>query len=675
MIKFKRSISFFVIISCISVAYFNSLNCDWHLDDLPNITANKPLHLSDLSYLSLNKAMYASPEGSGENFYRPVPMLTLAINWYFGQDDVFGYHLVNIFIHILTALFLYFFLMNLALAANAPIFFQKNRSFIALLATLLWALNPIQTQAVTYIIQRMASLAAMFYLLAMLLFVLGRLASSYKYRGTYFLGCFLCFFLAIASKENAITLPLALLLIEVVFFTQFKSGKERKIFFILVFSMAAFCLLAGSYLFLKGDFFSILSGYEDRSFTLRERLLAEPRIVVLYLSQLLYPIPNRLSLTHDIIVSESFISPWTTIPSLTILVILIGIGFTTIYKNKLLSFSILFFFLNHIIESSVVPLELIFEHRNYLPSLFVFLPIAGFIKYGLDYYQQRRTILFRLLQFFTVFLVIMLISGTAIRNMVWLTEESLWSDSLTKAPKSARAAHNLARCYRDKGNFEEAKVLFERALFLSPQSAEPIYTKVSALNGLSTIYILTGSLQKGLSLLQEALEIDESFEASRKNIIITYLKIEEFTKAEDIAVKLIDDYPQNAEYHYLAGISMFRQGKFSESLELLQEAFRLNPSEFHIVMGLATILKNLNYYDKAKSLYSLSYKIDKNQLLPLIALLEIAVIHNEKPEINKILSEISREFSKEDIDMVFRQNAQKNLLYNVFSENIVRNLL
>ena len=152
-----------LLFSLALLIYCGTLHNGWHLDDAGNILHNKPLHITNLQPATLSKTFYAHPESTGK-LYRPVANFTFALNWFFGQSRPVGYHLVDIFIHSLTAIMLYLSCVQLL---NTPALRKKNRSQshknnIALLAAALWLAAPIHTSAVTYIVQRMAQLAALF---------------------------------------------------------------------------------------------------------------------------------------------------------------------------------------------------------------------------------------------------------------------------------------------------------------------------------------------------------------------------------------------------------------------------------------------------------------------------------------------------------------------------------
>ncbi|MBT8366563.1 MAG: hypothetical protein KJP23_17875, partial [Deltaproteobacteria bacterium] len=234
VLKFMRlSAAITFLLFLIIVIYSNTFNAAWQFDDKPNIINNDYLHLKDLKPESLIQTLYTNPTNPsvpGAKLYRPVSFLTFAINWYFGQDNVIGYHIANLLIHFLASVFLYLTILNLLQAPNLCRQFERNKYLIAFISAALWSLNPIQTQAVTYIVQRMASLAAMFYILSMLLYIKCRMSRSSIHRILLLLGCALSFLMALGSKENAAALPIALLLIEVTLFQDLNWRQKKTLF-------------------------------------------------------------------------------------------------------------------------------------------------------------------------------------------------------------------------------------------------------------------------------------------------------------------------------------------------------------------------------------------------------------------------------------------------------------
>ena len=270
------------------------------------------------------------------------------------------------------------------------------------------------------------------------------MSRSSPHRVFFLLGCVLSFLLAIGSKENAAMLPASLLLIEFTCFQKFNWRFSKTIYLWGSVAGGGIILILAVWFFSPDITFSWLNGYRNRPFTLTERILTEPRIVLFYLSLIFFPLPTRLSIEHDVILSTSLFQPWTTLPAILLTLLLIGLGISQIRKRPIIALAILFFFLNHIIESTVIPLELIFEHRNYLPSMFLFLPIAAGFQWLYDYCAAKKQPLAGVLTGLLVLLIVCLGVGTYVRNLVWATEISLWRDAMKKAPQSARPLTNLA---------------------------------------------------------------------------------------------------------------------------------------------------------------------------------------------------------------------------------------
>jgi len=300
--------------------YSNSLDCSWHLDDIPNITDNHRIHLSGLRWEGIKAALY-SDQRNPTILYRPVAALSFALNYYFGGLDVRGYHLANITVHVVASVFLFLFMYSAMHLPSLEKRYGSRGYFIALLSTFLWAIHPIQTQAVTYIVQRMASLAGMFYIMAMYFYLRARTAPARKQRILFGVMCACAFILALGSKENAALLPISLLLFEILFF---QGIRGRALFGNLktIFLLAGITIVAGGgyFLYREGSLLSFLSGYQDRPFTLYQRLLTEPRVLLFYVSQLLYPSPERLSVAHSIQVSTSPFHPVTTLPAIIFII-------------------------------------------------------------------------------------------------------------------------------------------------------------------------------------------------------------------------------------------------------------------------------------------------------------------------------------------------------------------
>jgi tetratricopeptide (TPR) repeat protein len=423
--------------------------------------------------------------------------------------------------------------------------FPGNEYFIALLSATLWAVNPIQTQAVTYVVQRMASMAAMFYILGIYFYVKGRLHESRPFQIVFYLTCLLSFVCALASKENSATLPVAIILLEITFFQDLSQSRTRKRVFWTTMGTGLGIVLFGSLFYLHGDPLSFLKSYNERFFSPLQRLMTEPRILIFYLTLIFYPAPTRLSIEHDVAVSTSLIHPWSTIPSIIIIFFLIGLGFSQMRKRPVLSFAILFFFLNHLIESTVIGLELTFEHRNYLPSLFLFLPISVAFQKLLDHYRQRKSAMHVVLVSFLILIIVGLGTGTYIRNLTWATEKSLWEDAMRKAPKMFRPYLNLAWGYYQRtGQYDKALTLYAKAASLKMHKNRG---NSLALNNMASIYYLKGDLNKAAELWTEVVLLSPHHGFYQYRLAKVLEELGQLEKAIEPLDKFISRRPQHID--------------------------------------------------------------------------------------------------------------------------------
>ncbi|MGZ3569520.1 MAG: tetratricopeptide repeat protein, partial [Thermodesulfobacteriota bacterium] len=360
--SFRHLFAIGLIAGVAFLAYSNTFHVPFHFDDYSNITDNPNVQIKVFSWEQVERLI----KNTYKESIRVFSYFTLAINYYFGGFNVFGYHLVNFFVHIASGILLYWLLLltfNLSSLREryGPISYQ-----VALFSSLIFISHPIQTQSVTYIVQRMASMAGMFYLLALVLYVKGRLSTGGP-RVLYFAGTAFSYLLGVFSKENVAILPLFLALYEFYFFQTFDlSQKGKKILIGLVVGLV---ILGAFGLILWGERYLhvIREGYQYRTFTMSERVLTQFRIVLYYLTLLIYPHPSRLNLDYDFPISRTIFDPLTTFVSILIVAGLIGYSIWTAKKRPVLSFCILWYFGNLVIESSILPLEMVYEHRLYLP--------------------------------------------------------------------------------------------------------------------------------------------------------------------------------------------------------------------------------------------------------------------------------------------------------------------
>jgi protein O-mannosyl-transferase len=377
----SAAVCFFVLVCMLTAAvYLPGLAGDYVFDDLPNLLNNKRLQINTLDIESLEGAAFSSGAGT---LRRPVSMASLALNRYFFGVDPYSYKAVNLAIHLLTGFGLFLFSRLLLTAyrlSHKPDLPDAAVAWLPVVVSGLWLVHPLNLTSVLYIVQRMTSMATLFMVCGLCLYVVGRLRMLDNRRGLPLILTGLLVFggLAIFSKENGALLPLYMLVVEMTLF-RFKdsNGQTDKtviIFFLATVAVPA-CLLL---LYLAMHTAAILAGYNGRDFTLTERLLTESRVLVFYLKMILMPSISELGLYHDdIAISHGLLDPPTTLYSLITLAGLLFGAVHLLKKRPLVSLGILWFFAGHVLESTIFPLEIAHEHRNYLADYGILLAVTA----------------------------------------------------------------------------------------------------------------------------------------------------------------------------------------------------------------------------------------------------------------------------------------------------------
>ena len=584
------------------LAYSNSFTAGWQLDDPPNILNNHKVHITEFTSKQFWDAMTAQPGYPyAVDLHRPVARLSLGMNWFFGQDDITGYHVVNFSIHLFNSFFLFFLIQQLFKTPRLQNLYSPGQvSFIAITATLLWALNPIQTQAVTYIVQRMTSLAALFSILSLLFYIKMRLCQPGVKRALFCTVTILSYLLAFFSKQNAIMIILAVPFLEFFFFNITVSRKNLKSAIILFLGASIFCI--GIAFLTKPDLLNLIFDlYNKRPFTMLERVLTEQRILVFYLSQIFFPHPGRLSVQHDIILSTSLFSPVSTVFAILLNIGLVTLALLTYKRQPLLSFAIIFFYINHLVESTFIPLELLFEHRNYLPSIFLFVPVAQFIVYLTRNAPHSRGLLLTLSVILTLTFTT-LAYATFSRNQDWQTIITLWTDAAEKAPNSARPISSLS--YELGWGEDQSLAALHKSLELHKESLKmdmnrtDLHSKI--LGNMALLYFKLNKYEEGIRTYQKALSYNERDNRLRYNYTRHLIWLGELDEAEQqIKIILESGFNHPDIWNLFAFIDIWKEQP-TRALSSLLRAIRKSPERYDINLHLGKCLSQLEHHERAR---------------------------------------------------------------------------
>ena len=444
--------AFITLLITLCAIYSNSFHGEWHFDDFHNIVENRCVHVQSLD--DLTKSFYGlTCAAADRKISRPLAYASFAMNYHLGGAEVWGYHVVNFIVHISAAFFL-FLLIRATL--TLPVMRERYGCVaypIALLSAFLWATSPLHVNAVAIIVQRMASLAGLAYVASLYFYVRARTNDSKRCRLAFYVLSGVCALAAFGTKENTAVLPFTILLYDFFFIQGISAETAKRTLKWAILPLAVFIGLGLIY----ADFSAERAVYESavRPFSPVERLLTQARVLFFYVSLLLYPVPSRLTFLHDIDISRTIFDPWTTIIAIVGMILCLSFAVLKAKRYPLLSFAMLFFILNHLIEGTIIPLELIYEHRNYIPSMLFFVPVAILMIRCLDYFSYRRGF-----QVFMAagFALLLAFQGhtTFERNDIVRSDVHLWLDNVRKAPDLSRPRINLAKQYYEAGMYEEA---------------------------------------------------------------------------------------------------------------------------------------------------------------------------------------------------------------------------
>ncbi|MDX1776356.1 MAG: hypothetical protein R3297_07220, partial [Desulfobulbales bacterium] len=319
--------------------YSTTYEAPFIFDDTANIVNNPFVKLDDLSWQSLRQVATNGPNG-----WRWLPNISFGLNYYVGGLDVTGFHLVNISIHVMTA---FFFYLLARLTLELPVMARRyaKTTEIALAAALLWAVHPLQTNGVTYIVQRMTAMAAMFSICSLLCYARARLADAVSRKTGFFAAALITGVMALFSKQNSGMLPLMILGYEFFFLRRAHFIERRKLLPGAAAALLIFILI--SVLFLgTNPVDRVLAGYGNRDFTPGQRLLTQTRIIFHYLSLLVLPLPSRLNLAYDFQLSTGLLAPLQTLAAVMGLAGISGLGFFLFRRDRLAAFAVFWFFGN-----------------------------------------------------------------------------------------------------------------------------------------------------------------------------------------------------------------------------------------------------------------------------------------------------------------------------------------
>lgn len=400
---------------------------------------------------------------------RPVSMLSFGLEQLYGDGTIRGFKRTNLCLHLLAGCLVAWFLH----AVMPVLSVHVKPAYWAVIGGGMWLLSPLFVSTTLYIVQRMTQLAALFCLAALVAYIKGRgLVVRRTWQGGGLIGLSLLFAVTAGfSKENGLlTFPL-LALTEIVICARATPGSrwQAPVAWVVLVVGAA----VGVALFLSGKYEVLLSGYRIRDFTVTERLLTQARVLLDYLVALLLPLRDGLGVYHDDYpVSRGLIDPPVTLVAVASwLVVAFYAARSIVRGTSAIGYGVLFFLAAHSMESSILPLEIYFEHRNYLPAVGLYLSLVFILMRCWEKFPPARTtMVWGLGAWFCLAAM-----STGIQAAIWSREVVLLREVLGSHPKSARANASMSAVYARMGAIEQALQYAERSADLK----EPIHLRHS----------------------------------------------------------------------------------------------------------------------------------------------------------------------------------------------------
>ncbi|ALN62879.1 putative membrane protein [Lysobacter antibioticus] len=441
----------YLVFAATFLIYSVGLTGPFLFDDNFNLAPLKPWLAGEIGWQEAVFGNISGPLG------RPVSMASFLFSAWAGGSYAYHFKLGNLLVHLACGV-LCFALLRRLMSRDSRL--QHWAWPAAAAATTVWLIHPLHVSTVLYVVQRMAQLSTLFVLASLLAYVAGRVRLERGARAPAIAWLFLAmpalWLLGLLSKENAAVASALCLVIEVAYFS--RNQATRRVltgFYSLTLALPALGALA--VLLLRPDL--LLAGYEIRDFDMLERLLSQSRALMSYLGMLLFPRSAELGLyTDGFAASAGLLSPITTLLSILALIAVSGIVIVLRRTSPSLFAGWFFFLAAHAVESSILPLELYYEHRNYLPAIGLTLALAGLLSLlPIELRSNKR--------FHGAIGVALLAGATALGSVtyqqarVWRDKEAIIEHAVANQPSSVRAVQAKAILAINKGLYDHASDL------------------------------------------------------------------------------------------------------------------------------------------------------------------------------------------------------------------------
>ena len=501
------------------------------------------------------------------SFYRPLQLITYAIDYSFWKLDVRGYHLTNVLLHVLASLTVFWLIMVL---------YKDWR--LSLFTGLFFVAHPVHTEAVSYISGRADSLALIFMILCFIFYI----KVLREGKGIYYILMTVSYVLAVLSKELSLILPFLLLLFH---YTFHQKLKLKAILPVLA--------LNGSYIIARFTFLSFLSSHVVHPTTFVQRLAGFFIAITKYIRIVVLPLDLHMEYGNSFF---KLTHPQAGIGAIAVLALFILILITKPARN-IVFFSLVWFFVALFPVSNLYPINAYMaEHWLYLPSIGIFLMMAWAINAGAycNTPLRKGLIVLCLLIFYSYL--------TIKQNDYWKTPIPFYERTLKYANRSSRVYFNLANEYRSAGQNEKAVSLYKKAVEIKPDYVDAYYNLGKAHVGL-------GEKEEAMAVYQKVIKSDPGYKSARYNLGNVYYRSGRYDEAVRLYEQEIEINPGHVKAYNNIGVAYINLGRKEEAERLFKKAIRLDPDHEMAYGNLAILYfgqqkygRAVEYYEKAEKL-------------------------------------------------------------------------
>ncbi len=592
--------------------YYPSLRYPFQFDDLANITKKFSIRFDNPF-----TRWYSNPRWIGDLLNR--------INYQLTEFNPLSYRIFNVLIHIFSGAFLFFFILNLCAFLKKDTFLKKNSYLIATITTALFLLHPVQTQAVSYVIQaRLEGLATLFIVASLYFFTKAFLVKNKVTSVILLLTSMIITYLSFGTKEMVVSAPFLILAVDWFFISDenWIKFKKRIPFYLIFFVTFSIILINYLSLNLVKEIFSlkmavtnnrgnILTKHAHDLITAKDFFISSFKVILHYL--LIYLWPFNISVEYDWKLSDSFFDMDVFFP----FIILSGLVGFIIYsminkKFKFVAFGLTWFFFAIAPRSSIIPSsELICDYKAYLASigwLFIFAVILTFFIQQLGSYLTKKIkhLPFTQNDLAINWVILLLLScglgfSSYERNLVWQTPVDFWQDIVIKAPNKARAHNNLGVALAEAARYDEAIKEYQKAINLDQFYSDP-------LSNLGVVYSIKGEIDKAISAFKKAIYIFPHYPEAYNNIGKLLIEKKQFDQAELALNNALKLRPYYGKAFLNLGNLYLAKNEPEKALEYYEKATQGDLDNKEGFFALGQLCMQLKKYEKAIEAYKNSIK-------------------------------------------------------------------